>query len=167
MHDLKEVKQTSSPSIDIQISSNFERLLYDITQDHSYVMGLMKELKHHNSYTIKPEILKKIRNSFCSYSVSQEEVIKTIKEFYDYSNIVIDPHTAVGLKSSRKCSSAYDLYVTLSTAHPAKFKDAVSNIVKNESYIPAKIKDILNLEEKMIILENDMLSVKHFITKNI
>jgi len=167
IHDLKEVKQTSSPSIDIQISSNFERLLYDITQDHSYVMGLMKELKHHNSYTIKPEILKKIKNLFCSYSVSQEEVINTINKLYKESNIVIDPHTAVGLRSSQKCSSVYDLYVTLSTAHPAKFKDTVSNIVKNESYIPAKINDILNLEEKMIILENDMLSVKNFITKNI
>tara|TARA_B100001013_G_scaffold211628_1_gene128726 strand:+ start:101 stop:730 length:630 start_codon:yes stop_codon:yes gene_type:complete len=167
IHDLKKVKQTSSPSIDIQISSNFERLLYDITQDHSYVMGLMKELKHNNSYTIKPEIIEKIKNSFCSYSVSQGEVINTIDKLYEELNIVIDPHTAVGLRSSRKCSSDYDLYVTLSTAHPAKFKDTVSNIVKNESYIPAKINDILNLEEKMIVLENDMLSVKNFITKNI
>tara|TARA_B100000745_G_scaffold270744_1_gene197791 strand:- start:80 stop:463 length:384 start_codon:yes stop_codon:yes gene_type:complete len=127
----------------------------------------MKELKHNNSYTIKPEIIEKIKNSFCSYSVSQEEVINTIDKLYEESNIVIDPHTAVGLRSSRKCSSDYDLYVTLSTAHPAKFKDTVSNIVKNESYIPAKINNILNLEEKMIVLENDMLSVKNFITKNI
>ena len=147
--------------------SNGDIIVYDITQDHSYVMGLMKELKHNSSYTIKSEILEKIKNSFCSHSVSQEEVINTIDKLYEESNIVIDPHTAVGLKSSRKCSSVYDLYVTLSTAHPAKFKDTVSNIVKNESYIPAKINDILNLEEKMIILENDMLSVKHFITKNI
>ena len=167
IHDLKKVKQTSSPSIDIQISSNFERLLYDITQDHSYVMDLMKELKNNNSYTIKSEILEKIKNSFCSYSVSQEEVISTIDKLYKRSNIVIDPHTAVGLASSRKCSSNYDLYITLSTAHPAKFKDTVSNIVKNESYIPAKINDILNIDEEMIILENDMLSVKNFITKNI
>jgi threonine synthase len=167
IHDLKKVKQTSSPSIDIQISSNFERLLYDITQDHSYVIDLMKELKNNNSYVIKSEILEKIKNSFCSYSVSQEEVISTIDKLYERSNIVIDPHTAVGLASSRKCPSNYDLYITLSTAHPAKFKDTVSSIVKNESYIPAKINNILNLDEEMIVLENDMLSVKNFITKNI
>jgi threonine synthase len=167
IHDLKKVKQTSSPSIDIQISSNFERLLYDITQDHSYVIALMKELKNNNSYVIKSEILEKIKNSFCSYSVSQEEVISTIDKLYERSNIVIDPHTAVGLASSRKCPSNYDLYITLSTAHPAKFKDTVSSIVKNESYIPAKINNILNLDEEMIVLENDMLSVKNFITKNI
>jgi threonine synthase len=166
-HELKAVKETSSPSIDIQISSNFERLLYDITQSSEYVNNLMKELKETGKYSLKNSDLIKIQESFCSYSVSEEEVGNIIKETFHDHQIIVDPHTAVGIASAKKCEKKYDLKVTLSTAHPAKFKDTVSNLLNDERFITNKVHNIMKLDEDMTILENDVDVVKNFITENI
>jgi len=166
-HELKAVRETSSPSIDIQISSNFERLLYDITQNPEYVNDLMKELKETGKYSLKNNDLGKIKESFCSYSASEEEVEDIIKDtFLDYK-IIVDPHTAVGIASANKCEKKYDLKVTLSTAHPAKFKDTVSNLLNNEKFITDKVHNIMELEEDMTIIENSADAVKTFIMENI
>ena len=166
-HELKAVKETSSPSIDIQISSNFERLLYDITQSSEYVNNLMKELKETGKYSLKNSDLIKIQESFCSYSVSEEEVGNIIKETFRDHQIIVDPHTAVGIASANKCENKYDIKVTLSTAHPAKFKDTVSNLLNDERFITNKVHNIMKLDEDMTILENDVDVVKNFITENI
>ena len=166
-HELKVVRETSSPSIDIQISSNFERLLYDITQNSEYVNDLMRELKETGKYSLKNNNLGKIKESFCSYSVSEEEVGDTIKDTFRDHKIIIDPHTAVGIASANKCEKKYDLKVTLSTAHPAKFKDTVFNLLGNEKFITDKVHNIMELEEDMIIIENSADAVKTFIMENI
>ena len=165
-HELKNVKSTSSPSIDIQISSNFERLLYDITKNPKYIATIMNDLKKLNFYQLDNSIIGKIQKSFCSYTVTEPEVKELIKETHDQYNIVIDPHTAVGLGSAKKCQNIYDLIVTLSTAHPAKFKDTVSNIINNTSFIPKKIEKMMNFNENLIILDNDVQLVKNFISDN-
>jgi len=166
-HELKVVRETSSPSIDIQISSNFERLLYDITQSSKYVDSLMKELKETGKYNLKNSDLMKIQKSFCSYSVSEEEVGNIIKDTFHDHGIIVDPHTAVGIASANKCEKKYDLKVTLSTAHPAKFKDTVFNLLNNDKFITDKVHNIMKLDEDMIILENSVDAVKTFITENI
>ena len=166
-HELKAVRETSSPSIDIQISSNFERLLYDITQSSEYVNDLMRELKETGKYSLKNNNLGKIKESFCSYSVSEEEVGDIIKDTFRDHKIIVDPHTAVGIASANKCEKKYDLKVTLSTAHPAKFKDTVFNLLGNEKFITDKVHNIMELEEDMIIIENSADAVKTFITENI
>ena len=166
-HELKAVKETSSPSIDIQISSNFERLLYDITQNSEYVNSLMKELKETGKYSLKNSDLMKIQESFCSYSVSEAEVGDTIKDSFHDHGIIVDPHTAVGIASANKCENKYDIKVTLSTAHPAKFKDTVFNLLNNETFITDKVHNIMKLGEDMIILDNSVDAVKNFITENI
>ena len=166
-HELKAVKETSSPSIDIQISSNFERLLYDITQNSEYVNSLMKELKETGKYSLKNSDLMKIQESFCSYSVSEAEVGDTIKDSFHDHGIIVDPHTAVGIASANKCENKYDIKVTLSTAHPAKFKDTVFNLLNNETFITDKVHNIMKLSEDMIILDNSVDAVKNFITENI
>ncbi len=166
-HELKDVRETSSPSIDIQISSNFERLLYDITKDAAYVDTLMVELKETGKYSLKESDLSKMREIFCSYSVSETEVGSIIKEIFNDHGIIIDPHTAVGIVSARKCDDKFDLRVTLSTAHPAKFKDTVFDLIHNEKFITDKVHNIMKLDEEMIILENDIDVVKNFITENV
>ena len=166
-HELREVKETTSPSIDIQISSNFERLLFDITKDAIYVNNLMSELRETGTYTLNDKIIQKIKKSFCSFSVSQDEVNRTIQEVYKKHNIILDPHTAVGFSSAKKCSKTYDLFITLSTAHPAKFKDTVVELVNNESFVTEKVQKLMQMEEQMIILENNATVVQEFITNNI
>ena len=166
-HELFEVKETSSPSIDIQISSNFERLLFDIIDDAHIVSNLMQELKVSGTYSLDNEILNTLRKHFCSYSISEDEVHSTIANTYQKYNKIIDPHTAVGLASSLKCSDMYDLKITLATAHPAKFKDTVSGILHNDLFITKKVEGVMNMKEEMTILDNDATMVREFIMENI
>ena len=166
-HQLKEVVPTSSPSMDIQISSNFERLIYDITNDPNYIKKIMNELNEKQSYKLDPKIISTIKESFKAYSVNQSEVKATILSLYNDHNIIIDPHTAVGLAAARRHMSNENTYITLSTAHPSKFKDTVTAITKDETYIPKKVKNLFNLDEKLVILRNDKNLVKDFILENI
>ena len=82
-------------------------------------------------------------------------------------NILIDPHTAVGLAASRKSKCDNQIHIIMSTAHPAKFKETVCSVTNNEEFIPTKIKGLLELDEKLVVLKNDEESVKNFILENI
>ena len=95
-YKLNKVEETISPSMDIQVASNFERLLYDLYDKNSEnVISIMKSIKD-NSFKIEQDKLKDLRNDFDSESLNETEVINTIKKFYEEFNIVIDPHTAIG-----------------------------------------------------------------------
>ena len=80
--------------------NTFKRLLFDISKDAEYVNKLMSGLKKTGTYVLSNEIIGQIKNHFCSFSVSQDEVNKTISEIYENHNIVLDPHTAVGFASA-------------------------------------------------------------------
>ena len=88
--------------MDIQISSNFERLLYDVTNDSNYIKKIMEKLYENHSYTLNEEVLDEIKKTFSVYSINQNEVKSTILSLYDEKNIIIDPHTAVALAAARK-----------------------------------------------------------------
>ena len=167
IHDLRDVKKTSSPSIDIQISSNFERLLFDITDDAEYVREQMLKLNSDHQYELSNQIVKKMRDVFSSYSVSQDEVKEIIHNFYNNYNIVIDPHTAIGLGSANKSEDEFDIKVSLATAHPAKFSDTVSEIIGSDDFIPPKVKTMMELDDNYFILENNAIMVKEFLEDKI
>ena len=167
LHDLRDVKTTSSPSIDIQVSSNFERLLFDLTDDAEYVREQMLKLKSNHQYELSKEIITKMQDVFSSYSVSQDEVKEIISSFYKDYNIVIDPHTAVGLGSAQKCEQEFDIKISLATAHPAKFNDTVSEIIGNDDFIPSKVKNMMELDDNYVILENDAIMIKKFLEDKI
>ena len=166
-HKLKDVVATSSPSIDIQISSNFERLIFDITKVPDYIKNIMEELISKKNYTLTPDIISAMKKNFKAYTINQNEVKSLILSLYDENQITIDPHTAVGLAASRKNQSNQCLDVVLSTAHPAKFKDTVSSIIDDDSYVTNKVRRLLELEEEMVVLKNDKEIVKKFILENI
>lgn len=139
---------TISPSMDILISSNLERLLYLLSEDDKYVEKLMKELKANGNYQISDDLLKKIQNEFSGYYASEEECLRTIKETYDEDKIVIDPHTAVALNGYRKYQSESKddtKTIVLSTASPYKF---ANNVLKAFDI------DEQDSEKAMAILEN-------------
>mgnify|MGYP001217679102 FL=1 len=166
-HDLRDVKKTTSPSIDIQVSSNFERLLFDITDDTELVKEQMLQLNTNRQYQLSNEILRKMREVFSSHSVHQNEVKDVIHNYYKDYNIVIDPHTAVGIGSANKCDEEFDIKVFLATAHPAKFNDTVSEIIGNKDFIPLKVKDMMELDDNYVILENDVMIIKKFLEDKI
>ena len=109
-----------------------------------------------------------ISSSFISYSINQTRTLEAIKEVYKNYNIILDPHTAIGYAASSdylKCNKE-SIAVTLATAHPIKFSNAVQNAIGKEPSLPAKYKNIFELDEKYEVLENDYEIVKDFILKN-
>jgi threonine synthase len=166
-HTIKSVVSTSSPSIDIQVSSNFERLIYDSCKDSSYVKKIMNNLKKEGTFSLTNECQTYISRYFTSDSASEDEVKEIILEYYSKYNITLDPHTAVGVACGRKQSSSEDILVTLSTAHPAKFKETVSEIISDDSFVTEKVRMLEKQEERMIIADNDVNEIKNIINETV
>ena len=160
-----KVKETISPSMDIQVASNFERLLYDLYDKNSQiVINIMKSIKD-NSFKIEQDKLKDLRNDFDSESLNETEVINTIKKFYEEYNIVIDPHTAIGVGAVEKLNLS-DV-VILSTAHPCKFPVAIEKAISKIEKLPESLNYINDKEEKFEVVSNDLEKVKDFVLRSI
>ena len=157
----KEVKETLSPSMDIQLASNFERLIYYINNlDTLRTVEIMKKIKH-NSYQIEKNDLKVIQNDFLSESCNKQETLEIIKKNYDEHNTILDPHTAVGVGVIKKLS--LNDCVVLSTAHPCKFPDATKTAIDKFENLPKTLEHVINKKENFQILKNNTEEVKSFI----
>jgi len=165
----ENVKSTNSPSMDIQVASNFERLLYDIfNEDSSKVSEIMKRFETKNNLFIKKNTNKKLLDHFISFSINETRTLEIIKNVYEKYNIVLDPHTAVGYAASLDYLdyNKGHTVVSLATAHPAKFSKAVIESIGKEPVLPSKYKNIFDLDEKYEVLDNNYNLVKDFILKN-
>ncbi|MEC6997093.1 MAG: threonine synthase [Pseudomonadota bacterium] len=163
------VRSTYSPSMDIQVASNFERLLYDILkQDSTELTTLMKEFEAKDKLYLNDKYDKKILNTFLSYKVSNKQTIKAIKSVYDKYKIILDPHTAVGFFASLEYlkENKNDISVTLATAHPAKFSDSVTHAININPKLPLRYKNIYKLNEKFKVIDNDYSKIKKYIFNN-
>ena len=157
----KEVKETLSPSMDIQLASNFERLIYYVNNsDSEKTAEIMKKVKQ-NSYRIEKNNLDKIQKDFISESCNEKETLDIIKKNYEENNIILDPHTAVGVGAAKKLS--FNDCVVLSTAHPCKFPNATDNAINKHENLPEKLKHVLIKDEKFQVLKNDIEEVKNFV----
>ena len=162
-----KVKHTISPSMDIQVASNFERLIFDVySKDSNETLKLMNILNQNGEFTIKKENLSKIHQNFCSGSLSDEETKLVINNFYEKEGIMIDPHTAVGIGVANKISLKENMIV-LATAHPAKFSNAVMKETGKKPELPDNLKKILDQKEKYIELPKDLEKVKKYILDNV
>ena len=163
----EEVKATTSPSMDIQISSNFERLLFEsLNKDSEKLRNLFIELKENNGFRIDNDTLSYIKNDFKSGKASERKVKDTISRIYKVSNIILDPHTAVGFYASAKKLDVDVPMVNLGTAHPAKFSQAVIDAIGLEPEIPDRLKNIINKKEKFTELDNNSEALIGFIRKH-
>ena len=157
----KEVKETLSPSMDIQLASNFERLIYYVNNsDSEKTAEIMKKVKQ-NSYQIEKNNLDIIQKDFLSESCNEQETLDIIKKNYEENNIILDPHTAVGVGAAKKLS--FNDCVVLSTAHPCKFPDATNNAINKNEMLPNELKNVLNKDENFQLLNNDTEEVKNFV----
>ena len=157
----KEVKETLSPSMDIQLASNFERLIYYINNsDKSKTVEIMKKIKK-NSYQIEKNNLKVIQNDFLSESCNKQETLEIIKKNYEKNKTILDPHTAVGVGVVNKLS--LNDCVVLSTAHPCKFPDATNSAINKFEKLPKTLEHVNNKEENFQLLNNNTEEVKSFI----
>ena len=161
-----KVEHTISPSMDIQIASNFERLVFDIySSDSDKVIKLMNDLKKNGEYKLDKNCLKEINKIFCSESMSDSETKSVIKKIYKSQGILIDPHTAVAFGVADKISIKGNT-VILATAHPSKFSDIVLQETKVKPELPDNLKNILEKKEKYKIIPKDLEKVKSYILSN-
>ncbi|MCD6490591.1 MAG: threonine synthase [Thermodesulfobacterium sp.] len=164
-YSLREVKPTISPSMDIQIASNFERYLYYFYgEDPQKTKETMEKFAKKKALKFSQEEINRIKKDFLSTSVNQKETMETIKEFYEKAGYILDPHTAVGVKAGLKFKEGYPL-VCLATAHPAKFPETVSKALGFPIKLPEEIGKLYNLPQKFEILPANTEKVKTFISQ--
>ena len=157
------VHATTSPSMDIQVSSNFERLVYLANNnDPAAVRNAMESLKQSGAFTLQAEALKSIRAEFDSGATSDAEAAKMMAKVLAETGELLDPHTAVGYAVAQKTSTASPM-VTLATAHPAKFPDAVHAATKIRPNLPHRLSYLMNAKETFKVLPNSEAAVKDYI----
>ena len=162
----KKVMETNTPSMDIQIASNFERLLYDVKDCNSEVTkDLMIKIKN-NTYKIDTEDLGKIQKNFISEMLDENETIEMIKKINDEHQTVVDPHTAVGIGAVKKLGIEKNC-VVLSTAHPCKFPKAIEDAISKTEKLPESLRYVYDREEKFDVLSNDLEKVKNYVINSI
>lgn len=162
-YKVNSVVKTLSPSMDIQVASNFERLIYDINDhDTDKTNKIMQSIRDEKKYLIEEKELKKIKKDFVSETISEQELLSCIKKVYENHKIIIDPHTAVGLGALEKINLA-GKNIVLSTAHPCKFPEAIKKAINIKSELPDNLNYILNKKENFVVMNNDIEEVKKYI----
>ncbi len=159
------VAPTISPSMDIEISSNFERYLFDMVgHDAAILSTLMGEFKNSHGFILPTEFMNCLNSDFTAHSAQDDEMLKTIKDIYIETGYVIDPHTAVAAKVALDIQAETEgVIVALATAHPSKFPTAVNKAIKTCPPLPDHLSDLFTREERLTELPNDLKTVQNFI----
>jgi len=161
---LKHVKQTITPSMDIQLPSNLERFIYELyNKNNNLVINNLRKLYSRKKLTLNKKILKKIQRNFKSCKISEKETIITMKKIFHDKNIIIDPHTAVGIAAGQKINSTNDPIIYIATAHPSKFPEIVKKTLKKEPNLPKKHKSIYKMKEKYKIINLNYNKIKEYL----
>ena len=165
-YEVRGVKATQSPSMDIQVSSNFERLLFDAYgRDGAAIRNLMARLDQAKAFDIEAGPLAAIRADFDAASVSEQETAAEIARVYTASEYILDPHSAVGVAAGFRALAkhAHTPMIVAGTAHPAKFPDAIRTATGVHPALPPHLADIMEREERFDVVENDIGAVEKFI----
>jgi len=162
---LEDGHATLSPSMDIQISSNFERFLFDLVdRDAEKLSDLMTTFKETGHFTLDDDLMAKARAQFSAARADDAQTLALIKECYDATGYVLDPHTAVGLEGAKALADGSgDAVVLLATAHPAKFPDAVEKAIGERPALPEHLSDLMEREEFATEQPNDLETVQTFV----
>ena len=162
------VAPTISPSMDIQVSSNFERVLFDVyDRDGTAVADQMKMLGDTGSFPISQGALTRLRELFDSGRASEDETRATIARAFAHTGEVLCPHTAVGVKVAADTADPAVPMVTLATAHPAKFPDAVEAAIGQRPVLPRRMADLFDRPERVTRIANDLTAIEALIQDRI
>jgi len=163
-YEIHDVLPTTSPSMDIQVSSNFERLLFEASgRNAAKVRGMMASLGQSRAFTLDAGLTDAIRAEFDSGHADEETVARTISMTHDATGELLDPHSAIGIAVAGQLKSGPNPLISLATAHPAKFPDAVEKASGIRPELPERLAYLMSAKEKFSILPNDMEAVKTFI----
>ncbi|WP_079202951.1 threonine synthase [Pseudomonas sp. CC6-YY-74] len=160
---------TLSPSMDIMVSSNFERLLFDLHgRNGAAIAGLMSNFKQGGGFSVEEERWTEARKLFDSLAVDDQATCETIADVFAECGELLDPHTAIGVRAARECRrSLATPMVILGTAHPVKFPEAVEQAgVGQAPALPPHLADLFEREERCTVLANDLKTVQGFVTQH-
>ena len=150
-----EFRSTYSPSMDIQVASNFERYLYYLLgENSSAVSSLMAQFKSDGKIVVNEEQLRQVQEDFAAYGVEGEECLQTIRKYHAETDYLLDPHTSCGVAAYENCNDSSEICVTLSTAHPAKFNEAIALCEIEQTY-PEQISQLFDKPQYVEVVEAD------------
>jgi threonine synthase len=162
------VVATLSPSMDIQVSSNFERLLFELNgRDGGITAEQMQQFRHTGSTSLEADQHDQLRRRFRGHRVDDATTITIMRDLYRSTGMLLDPHTAVGVGAARACRAdgGPGADVILATAHPAKFPDAVLEATGVHPALPAHLADLLSRPEHTALLPNDLTAVEQYVAR--
>lgn len=165
----KNVNPSFSPSMDIQVSSNFERLLFEILdRDAIKVKQEMYNFKKNGIFSIPKEIMLKVNNLFSAYMISNNETLDIIKNTFENYNYILDPHSAIGFGSARKALdekiiSSSTPIISLACAHPSKFPDVIKKAINIEPQLPDHLKELMVSKEYFKVIGDDTKFIKNYL----
>ncbi|WP_113260034.1 threonine synthase [Agrobacterium cavarae] len=166
-YEMRGVQATTSPSMDIQISSNFERLLFEAyDREPNEIKRSMDGLKQSGAFQISEAAMKMIKRDFRAGRATEKQVAATIRDTLSETGYLLDPHTATAVYVAKKYEKTNSPMVVLSTAHPAKFPDAVKSACAIDPALPVWLADLMNREERFDVLEAELDAVETFIGKH-
>ncbi len=163
--DMLPVVPTLSPSMDIQVSSNFERLLFEMNnRDGGATTEQLNRFRQSGKLSVEPDQYAKwIAPTFRAHRTNNDETLAVMKRIYGESGMLVDPHTAVGIASAEACAEPGVPTITLATAHPAKFPDAVKRATGVHPELPDHVADLFDREERIVNLPNDLQAIEAFV----
>jgi threonine synthase len=163
--DMVPVVPTLSPSMDIQISSNFERLLFDMNnRDGGATTEQLNQFRQNGKLSVEPDQFAKwIAPTFRAHRANDADTVAVMKRIYGESGMLVDPHTAVGIASAEACAEPGVPTITLATAHPAKFPDAVKKATGVHPALPDHVADLFDREERIVNLPNNLQAIEAFV----
>ena len=152
-----KVYKTNSPSMDIQIASNFERLLFELLgQNPDELNRLMNLLENNNGFTINASLRNSLEKDFSSGSLSDIETIQTINDYYREKNVLLCPHSAIGVKVAEESLDPNNITISLATAHPGKFKDSVERAISEPIQLPKNLSEVVEKQEVYKVIPPDI-----------
>lgn len=161
-----DVHATISPSMDIQVSSNFERMMFDLSgRDGTVIAGYMRDFASTGAITLSDEELSRAREIFLAEQVDDTTTKQVMANLAAESGYIADPHTAVGLKASLQLPAGWIPRITLSTAHPVKFGAAVEEATATVPALPLHMRDLYDRKERFVELANDQEALKAMVVK--
>jgi len=165
-YEVHPLMHTITPSMDIAVSSNFERLLFDLyDRDGAALSELMGRMNAKTDVVeLDEEKLAKARELFDSYAVDEDATIKIMQDVFEETGYLLDPHTAIGVKAAREVRRNNNIpMITLGTAHPVKFEEAVLRAGYEMPKLPHHLTDLMEREERLDVLPADLKAVHQFI----
>ena len=166
---LETVQPTLSPSMDIQISSNFERLLFDMQgRDGGSTAATLADFTDTGGFSVDSERLGQVTKLFRGATIDDEATLAEIRRVHEETGMIVDPHSAVGIAASRACAGDGERGATicLATAHPAKFPDAVKAAIGIEPALPPHLADLMERPTRVVDLPNDVAAVSAHIRRH-